>query len=212
MNGAPLVFGLTAALAAAGALSRRGSQNTPSGLQVSVLPRTAFRKAFRDEDGHVNVIQVSGLRGHGLMMLDVQDILNDRIEESGDEEAELDRLHRELVAAARFFDGLSFPLTVYRGVLLSGPAKSALRRQEIGSHWTPNREIALRFARGQHDASESSRRATDVPTLLTGQISSPLQVNWRTTFAFYLGYGLPGVDPQEQIHSDKVSLLKTQEV
>ena len=219
MNGSTLTLGLTAALAAGAALSRRGSPNSSSrakGLHVLVMPRDIFEEAFRDEDEDRNVIRVAGLPGRGLQMRDVQEILRDRIEDSGDEEAELDRLHRELGAVARFFDGLTFPLTVYRGVLLSGPAQAKLFRQKIGAHWTPNRQIALRFARGQHDASERAKRAGDVPTLLTGQISSPLEVNWRDTFALYLGYSVEdfpgGIDPQEQIYSHKVTLLKTQEV
>ena len=81
----------------------------------------------------------------------------------------------------------------------------AHRRRHVheGHHW-------------QHDASERAKRAGDVPTLLTGQISSPLEVDWRDTFALYLGYSVEdfpgGIDPQEQIYSHKVTLLKTQEV
>ena len=213
MNGSTLALGLVGALAGAAAL-RRGSLNTK--LRVSVVPREVFEEAFREEEGHLNVICVAGLPGRGLLMLDVQDMLRDRIEDSGDEEAVLDHLYGQLREVARFFDGLTFPLTVYRGVLLSGPAQTTLNRQQIGRHWTPSPHIALRFARGEHDASERQRRAGDVPTLLTGQISSPLKVDWRVTFAQYLGYSLEdfpgGVEPQEEIWSQNVSLVKAQEI
>lgn len=214
-NGAGLVLGLVGALSLAGA-PRRGSPNDTQGVRVSVVPRDVFGEAFREGDEDRSVVRISGLAGRGLLMLDVQDILRDRIEDSGDEEGELDRMHRQLGEVARFFDGLTFPLKVYRGVLLSGAAQSALDRQKIGVHWTPNRQIAMRFARGQHDASERPRRSGDAPTLLTGQISSPLKVDWRDTFAHYLAYSVAdfpgGIDPQEQIYTQSVTLLKTQTV
>lgn len=215
MNGSTLTLGLVGLAALAGA-SRRGSMNAGRPLRVWVVPREVLAEAFREDDGRLNVVRVAGLAGRGLRMLDVQDILRDRIEDSGDEEGELDRLHRELSEVASFFDGMTFPLTVYRGILLSGRSQAKLLEEQVGEHWTPNRGIALRFARGEHDASERSRRKGDVPMLLTGQISSPGQIDWRQTFSLYLGYSVEhfpgGIDPQQQVYSSAVKLLKAQEV
>jgi len=215
MNGAPLALGFAGLLVGASALSRQGGRNASVTLRVDALSRDVLEESYREGIEDLIVVQVQGRR-QGLLMLDVQDILRDRIEDSGDEDGEIDRLHRELHEVANFFDGLIFPLTVYRGVLLSGPAQAKLDRKKLGDHWTPDREVALRFARGQHDGSDRSRKSGDVPVLLVGQILSPRDVDWRKTFALYFAYSVEffhgGVDPERQIQSSAVSLIRAQEV
>ena len=75
---------------------------------------------------------------------------------------------------------LRFPLTVYRGLRLKPGEEIDVRRLGgggEGDHWSRSRRAAVDFAKG---FSSSARKFGD-PTLITGQIVSPGDVDWQST-------------------------------
>ena len=75
---------------------------------------------------------------------------------------------------------LRFPLTVYRGLRLKSGEEIDVRRLGSGGegdHWSRSRRAAVDFAKG---FSSSARKFGD-PTLITGQIVSPGDVDWQST-------------------------------
>jgi hypothetical protein len=101
----------------------------------------------------------------------------------------LDSVHRDLSTMASYFCDLSFPLAVYRGMLVHFDDRVRLQ----GDSWTPNRAIAEAFAVGTHNASEvtlAGLQGRGRSVLLVGTLPSPAHVDWRQTLALFSDYSL----------------------
>ena len=137
------------------------------------------------------------------------------------EEAEADRLGRtdpagwvaermsiRLAATADFFTGLSFPLTVYRGLSLAEGDQPRLR--DPGWHWTPDRAIAESFAAGTHHAS--TKGPNRQPILLRAVIESYNDVDWRESIQNYFRFSSEGGPTAERQITIPSGLVKAQVV
>ena len=183
---------------------------------VRVIARSVLARAWRsyarardkDEDpvllAHTALIGVAHDAAReinprrALLLLDLYNWIDDHVGEEMDEEGltravatreVLDRVHRDLVDMADYFNDLSFPLSVYRGMLVA--TRDVVRLQ--GASWTPNRAVAEGFATGSHDASEVTHAGlggNGRSVLLEGTIRSPLDVDWRQTLSLFHGYSL----------------------
>lgn len=114
-----------------------------------------------------------------------------------------ERMNARLAATADFFAGLSFPLTVYRGLSLAEGDEPRLK--DPGWHWTPDRAIAESFAAGTHHAS--TRGPDRQPILLRAVIESYNDVNWGESIQNYFRFsseGGPTAERQITIPSDLV--------
>lgn len=183
----------------------------PIPLVVRTISRTALGTAWRAYDRagsrawEIPLVGVADRRNpraidwsRAMLFTDMHDWVFEQVEEAMDEEGltraaatreVLGRLRGDLVDIADYFSDLSFPLAVYRGILV--PVGGVVRPQ--GESWTTNRTIAEMFATGSHDASEATHaglggRGRSV--LLTGTIASPASVDWRQTLALFRGYSL----------------------
>ena len=136
------------------------------------------------------------------------------------------RAWQKLSALHDYFGKLRFPLRVYRGVRMCQSSLVAVGGPEpreddwsAGRHWTVNRQIARRFATGEHDAAnfepdyerEHALPAREV--LLAGVIQDPADVDWHRTLTDYLVYTLGSEDQlnvaEEQVHSARVTSIRT---
>ena len=209
MNGRDLTLGLVAGLAVAGLARSRGSRSVPLVAPVDLETLKAIYLSWRDGSGGFEkdacVFRVNGgpVLPFGQMSLAISDncTWHDLLgsargsEEPGEltryEQEELKtRLHRALLDAADFFNALSFPLPVYRGLRNDGrDARGAgIRLQDAGKHWTPNRVIAQRFASGQHNAAAQAQGDRITSAVLAGVIASPEDIDWVNTLIGYLRY------------------------
>lgn len=114
-----------------------------------------------------------------------------------------ERMNTRLAATADFFAGLSFPLTVYRGLSLAEGDEPRLK--DPGWHWTPDRAIAASFAAGTHHAS--TKGPDRQPILLRAVIESYNDVNWEESIQNYFRFsseGGPTAERQITIPSDLV--------
>ena len=77
-----------------------------------------------------------------------------------------------------------------------------------GAHWTVNKQIAHRFATGEHDAADYLHDDAE-GVVFEGVVERPEDVNWQRTLTDYLVYtrGCKGDvnQAEEQINSTKVT-------
>ena len=218
MNGRDLTLGLVGALAVGAALGRRGSPNTPARnvtLQVAT-PREIQAAAKRPEadKGHPPVVWPSFDPSIGLTLWD--DRFGNLVEMFWRDEEPFDprstlplhkaeQLWERLSALPAYFNRLRFPLRVYRGIRV--PKDYCVNMQAPGPHWTVNRQIARRFATGEHHEAVWEEDAEGV--ILEGVVERPEDVNWPRTLMDYLVYtsGHEGDldQAEEQINSTKVT-------
>lgn len=134
------------------------------------------------------------------------------------------RAWQKLTALQDYFGKLRFPLRVYRGIRMTRSATVAIGfdgatvgqdvTSQAGNHWTVNRQIANRFATGEHEAAnfepdferEGGLSAHEV--LLSGVVQHPKDVDWHRTLTDYLVYTLGSEKnlnvAEEQVNSSKV--------
>lgn len=84
--------------------------------------------------------------------------------------------HPKMVRLSETLNRLKFPLTVYRGLRLR-PGDN-INPNRIHGHWTWNRKVAVRFAKG---SNPSAQRFRGDPVLLEGVIRSPADIDWKST-------------------------------
>jgi hypothetical protein len=98
---------------------------------------------------------------------------------------------------ARIMNGLAFPLRVYRGLAIR--PGDTVRKDDLragSGWWTWNREVAVHFARGTHNGSESHGD----PWMVTGVVPSPVDIVWwrnnshPSTIEQYLRFSSPYVE------------------
>jgi len=134
------------------------------------------------------------------------------------------RAWQKLSALPAYFGALRFPLRVYRGVRMCRSSLVAVGVAEpqedwsTGRHWTVNRQIAHRFATGEHEAANFEpdfEREHGLPArevLLAGVIQRPEDVDWHRTLTDYLVYTLGSEDQlnvaEEQVHSARVTSIR----
>ena len=230
MNTALITLGLLGTAAVAGSLqtdgrtaqgARNGAADTHR-IQIQVIPLPALVTAWQKRKKNGTATPVFGIAQgasihpkEALLLEDVEDRVNDAIEEGIDEqglsrkastEEVIDRLHADLSDMKTYFERLSFPLSVYRGLLVT--PGTAVRAQ--GESWTPNRAIAEAFANGAHDASEVTRAGMGgqgQSILLGATIPSAADVDWRETFSLFLRYSL-GVLGDDRQAEEEVRIKK----
>lgn len=135
------------------------------------------------------------------------------------------RAWQKLAALQDYFGKLRFPLRVYRGLRVNGDWVAPGGHAFGGNHWTVNRQIAQRFATGDHDAAnwepsawpethgESREGCSTHEVLLSGVIECVEDVNWHRTLTDYLVYTLGSEThlntAEEQVHSSRVTRVKS---
>lgn len=174
------------ALAGAAALTRRGSRNgapvevllTPVGHLKSYLEMRADRV-----EGGANAVVASiqvGDETHPITLDAVCSLV-------ACDPRFYDEVHDRLQMAADFIEGLDFPLEVYRGVAVRG--RDRLNLASPGLNWTPEEQIARRFALDQHWASDGTPGDSSVHSrvLMRAQVHLD-EVDWPMTFLHYVTY------------------------
>ena len=181
-----LAIGAVAALAGLAALTRRGSRNgapvevllTPMGHLKSYLEmREDNAPGWRESV--VASIQV-GDESHPITLDAVCSLV-------ACDPRFYDEVHDRLQMAADFIEGLDFPLEVYRGVAVRG--RDRLNLASPGLNWTPEEQIARRFALDQHWASDGTPGDPGVHSrvLMRSQVHAD-EVDWPMTFLHYVAY------------------------
>jgi len=213
VNGRDLTLGIVAGLAVAGlARSAHGSRSVPLVVPVDLETLKAIYLSWRDGSGGFEkdacVFRVAGrpvlpfgymaqaVEDHGMWSesMNLHTARRDREEHwalTPYEKEELSSmLHPALLDAAGFFNALSFPLPVYRGLRNDGRdiRGADIRLQDAGKHWTPNRVIAQRFASGRHYAAAQAQGDRITSAVLAGVIASPGDIDWVNTLVGYLQY------------------------
>lgn len=97
--------------------------------------------------------------------------------------AVVENVHRRLVDTQKFFDGMRFPIRVWRGLNV----KDAwfINMGDPGQSWTTTRAVAEAFATGAHAGAESHGGS---PALLAGIVSRPQDVDWLDTLSKFYAY------------------------
>lgn len=197
----------------------RGSraQDQNSSASVRVIPLDALTQEWQEHreraasESDLPVLWSDHAPRDALLMLDISGDILDRIEGGYDEEDALQEVHEDLQKVAAFFNRLSFPVEVYRGVNVTQEDwfERTLKSGDFGAHWSVSQGVAEAFAHGLHEYAESVRGQ---PAVLTGTIRSPGDVQWRYTFAKFLKFSLD--DPNDhyrvelQLYGPKVFDVK----
>ena len=186
MNGALVTLGLVGAVATVGALRPEGSRATTPLDDVNDVRSSneAGARAVRDR----TLAQLpDGTRLSGKDRLDRYDDLD---------ESALGALlftgtrgagaQRRLNRLRTWLEGFSFPQTVYRGVLLR---VGETLRPDPAWHWTTDRAVATRFARGSDTGRSSPARAPagHRAQVLQSQVLDPQEIDWVTSAYWFLG-------------------------
>jgi hypothetical protein len=219
MNGSTLTLSLVGALAVGAALGRRGSTNAPARrVTLQIATPQEIQAAYeieRANKGNPPVVWPSFDSSIGLTLWD--DRFGSLVEmfwggiESFDPRSPLpfhkaEDLWERFSVLPAYFNRLRFPLRVYRGIRV--PEGYSVKMQGPGPHWTVNRQIARRFATGEHDAADSLDDDAE-GVILEGVVERPEDVNWQRTLTDYLVYtsGHEGDldQAEEQINSTKVT-------
>ncbi len=135
---------------------------------------------------------------------------------------------RRLLEASRYFEGLRFPLEVYRGLRVHRGGRVRLDERREAMSWTPDPKIATSFATGQHSAAtrephrrkakggngEKPGRSSMRGVVLTGVIEEPYDIDWSHVLRMFLSYSsyplmdverqVTTVDAQDGVHGVKV--------
>ena len=197
----------------------RGSraQDQNSSASVRVIPLDALTQEWQEHreraasESDLPVLWSDHAPRDALLMLDISGDILDRIEGGYDEEDALQEVHEDLQKVAAFFNRLSFPVEVHRGVNVTQEDwfERTLKSGDFGAHWSVSQGVAEAFAHGLHEYAESVRGQ---PAVLTGTIRSPGDVQWRYTFAKFLKFSLD--DPNDhyrvelQLYGPKVFDVK----
>lgn len=225
MNGRDLTLGLVGALAVGAALGRRGSPNAPArSVTLQVATPREIQAAYeieRADKGNPPVVWPSFDPSIGLTLWD--DRFGSLVEmfwggiEPFDPRSPLPlhkakQLWERFSALPAYFNRLRFPLRVYRGIRV--PEGYSVKMQAPGPHWTVNRQIARRFATGEHESATWEEDAEGV--IFEGIVERPEDVNWQRTLTDYLVYtaGNEGrLDmAEEQINSQKVTRVSARKI
>ena len=195
--------------------SRAHDQNSSAGVRVISLDELTQEWREHQEsaasESDLPVLWSVHAPRDGLLMLDISGEILERIEGGYGEEYALQEVHEDLQKAAAFFNGLSFPVEVYRGVNVTQEDwfQQTLKSGDFGEHWSVSQGVAEAFAHGLHDYAES---VDGQPAVLTGTIRSPRDVQWRSTFSKFLSFSLGDSNDhykvELQLHTPKVADVK----
>lgn len=220
MNGRDLTLGLMGALALGAALGRRGSPNLPTrSVTLRVATPREIQRAYAtwlNSDGEVNppVVWPSFDDSTGLTLWDdrfgnLTEMWWTSIPHEQDKPLPAEKagkLWEVFSVLPTYFNRLRFPLRVYRGIRV--PEGYSVKMQTPGPHWTVNKQIAHRFAAGEHDAADYLHDDAE-GVVFEGVVERPEDVNWQRTLTDYLVYtsGHEGDldQAEEQINSTKVT-------
>jgi hypothetical protein len=220
MNGRDLALGLVGALAVGAALGRRGSPNLPTrSVTLGVATPREIQRAYAtwlNSDGEANppVVWPSFDASTGLTLWDdrfgnVTEMFWTSIPHKLSEPLpfnKAEKLWEVFSVLPTYFNRLRFPLRVYRGIRV--PEGYSVKMQTPGPHWTVNKQIAHRFATGEHDAADYLHDDAE-GVVFEGVVERPEDVNWQRTLTDYLVYtsGHEGDldQAEEQINSTKVT-------
>ena len=198
MNGRDLALASLATLAVAGLAARRGQGSGNAEERVmarpTLIPYADFKALVADGDGSTPVLWD---RNKGpddaLALREVREVYPDLSYDDPGEDSYAWEIYRDLEKIAGIFDEVSFPLAVYRGILV--PRGEDVH--DAHGHWSMRKDIAVHFARGTHEASVPGRDGVQGrPVLLEGTIRRPNDVRWEQTFGGWLRYS-QALDPRE---------------
>jgi len=179
MNGTTLTLGIVGALAAAGALGRRGSFSWTRPNSDSLV------KALLEEDENFVIFS------NPWVNVTLWDLYEWSASYEQISEIQPDKVMNAMLAYESHFG--KAPTTVYRGLRLR-PGSSF--SGSLGFYWTLSRDVAFLVARGEHNLVKQAR-AHGVPQepgshgmVLIGQISDPSKIDWRDTMEKFFKFSL----------------------
>lgn len=111
--------------------------------------------------------------------------------DSGGHDVDAERELKRLARFVEWVNTLSFPLTVYRGIGVSGGDEMDLR-PDWAQAWSERQDVALRFLRQAMRGKDRAGR------LLTGVVATPDEVDWASTLDLFLAWSL-FEDPEYEI-------------
>ena len=187
-----LALGAAAALAGLAALrARQGSRSDAIGVRFQRRSNERIHHAMRNDDDDLIAVEVfkvePGKKPESIKKIKLIDLFDDAVAGYTQTGVDFDQHSTNdwitgLDDGIKYFSRLSFPLQVYRGLRYSGGGEPNLG--EPGASWTPDREIAERFADGTHFAASKG----DTGSVLTAILPTPECVDWASTLGLYVAY------------------------
>lgn len=189
---AHLALGAAAALAGIAALRRRrGSQGGTIGVRFQRRSSESIYHAMRNDDDDFIAVEVfkvePGKKTESIKKIKLIHLFDDAVAGYTQTGVDFDQHSTDdwitgLDEGIKYFSRLSFPLQVFRGLRYNGDAEPNLA--DPGLSWTPDREIAERFAGGSHFAASKG----DTGSVLTAILPTPECVDWAYTLGLYVAY------------------------
>jgi len=191
-----LAIGAAAALAAAAHLRARAAGRAGSRVvaNVGTISDEDLRSQLHEGVSDREIVLLWPTDDSGWVYT-LQD-LKDSETWFDDVEPELVFQHlRQLVReAGDFFNGIRFPLRLYRGLLVRGGRGHI--RPDLGRHWSIDPAVAREFALGEHEGSGHQRIESDRPFVASMILDDPRHIDWWASVVNFIQYTAGrGVDP-----------------
>lgn len=173
----------------------RAQDPEPTTADIQIIPLEDFVEEWQENvesaasDSDLPVLWSKHAPRDSLMMLDVSGLISERFDPDTVDEDDLREIYDDLKETARFFNSITFPVKVYRGVNVVNEERfqRTVAAGDFGEHWSTSPEIAEAFAHGLHDYSESVNGS---PAVMTGVILSPKDVRWGSTFGKFMSFSI----------------------
>jgi hypothetical protein len=197
MSGIKLAIGAAAALAAAAHLRARAAGRAGSrGLSnVGVISDKTLQDQIFSCADHDEIVLLWTLDGSDITytLADLKEY-DSWLDEGDLSQEELFRHVREQAREADvFFNGIEFPVRLYRGLIAKGPDSI---RPSLGRHWSVDPAVARHFALGDHEGFDGRQVPSGKHFAISMILDDPNKIDWLTTFNNFFRYTVgQGTDP-----------------